>query len=202
MRLVLLRAFAFVALALTLVGSQPARMAAQQRLPQAPGFMVLPEIRTKLEAALAAPNALLVVDYHRVDFRFGPNVRIDAAIVTVGGPQNRVRGLRVQVTDDTRAGRPERSSYVDFEEIAGLSEALTAMTDLVRSWAGSQDRRMTELSFTSVGGFRVEVREMGRVQRAFMYTGLIEPVVTGFDVNDLTALKQAVDQAVGILNSK
>ena len=61
MRLVLLRASAFVALALTLAGSQPARMAAQQRLPQAPGFVVLPEIRTKVEAALAAPNALLVI---------------------------------------------------------------------------------------------------------------------------------------------
>ena len=123
-------------------------------------------------------------------------------MVTVGGPQNRVRGLRVQVTDDTRAGRPERSSYVDVEEIVGLSDALGTMTDLVRSWSGSQDRRLTELSFTSLGGFRVEVREMGRVQRAFMYTGVIEPVVTTFELADLTALKQAVDSALGLLNSK
>ena len=206
MRRVLVRALTFAALTLTLVGNLPARTAAQmavpQRVLQSPGLILVPEIRTKLEAALYAPNALLVADYHRVDFRFGPNVRIDAVVVTVGSPQNRVRGLRVQVVDDTRAGRPERSSYVDLEEIAGLSAALGTMTDLVRSWSGSQDRRLTELSFTSLGGFRVEVREMSRVQRAFMYTGVIEPVVTGFDVSDLTALKQAVDSALGVLNTK
>ena len=202
MRPVVYRAFAFAALALTFAASQTAPAGAQQRLPQVPGFVVLPEIRTKLEAALASSNALLVADYHRVDFRFGPNVRIDAVVIAVGSPQNRVRGLRVQVTDSNRAGNPERSSYVDIEEIAGLSDALSAMSDLVRNWSGSQDRRTTELSFTSAGGFRVEVREMGRVQRAFMYTGVIEPVVTTFDLGDLTALKTAVDQALGILNSK
>jgi hypothetical protein len=201
MRRISLRTFGFVAGTLSLAVALTIGLGAQQRLPQPPGIIVVPEIRTKIEAALASTNALLVSDYHRVEFRFGPSVRIDAVIVNMGRGQ-RVRGLRVQVTDETRAGRPDRASYVDIEEVAGLSEALTTMSDLIRSWSNRDDRRTTELSFTSVGGLRIEVRETGRAQRAFLYTGIIEPVVTEVEVGDISALRQAVDQGLALLNAK
>ena len=52
------------------------------------------------------------------------------------------------------------------------------------------------------GGFRLAIREFGRVQRVFLSTGLTEAVVTSIDVTDLVTLKHAFDQALAILESK
>ena len=120
----------------------------------------------------------------------------------VGPSQELVRGLRLQVQDTQRAGNPERSSYVDAEEIEGLAHALGSMVDLVKSWSAGSEQKMTALSFQSVDGLRIEIRESLRFQRGFIFTGLIDPVVTPFELPDLTALKQAVDQAATFLRGK
>ena len=183
--------------------ARPVVVAAQQRPVRIPqGLAVVPDVSTKLEFALTTPNALIHADYHNIDFRFGPNLRIDAVIVRVGADPDAVRGLRFQVLDDRRPGNPERSSYVDIEEIDGLVAALGSMVDLVRSWTVGDDRKMTALSFTSIDGLRVEIRESVRLQRGFLFTGLIDPVVTPFELSDLTALKHAIDQAAAYLRRK
>jgi len=203
MRVVSLRSLVIVSVIALGAALPPKGVVAQQRPPQvSPGLVVVPDVRTKLEFALTTPNALVVADFHRLDFRFGPNVRIDAVLVRVGPGQEPVRGLRLQVSDDQRAGNPERSSYLDVEEIGGLSEALMSMADLVRSWSAGDDRKMTTLSFTSVDGLRIEVRESARVQRGFLYTGIVDPVVTPFELSDLTALKQAFDEALAYLRRR
>ncbi len=203
MRLPPVRSLAMVAVIALSTQARPVVVAAQQRPVRIPqGLAVIPDVSTKLEFALTTPNALIHADYHNIDFRFGPNLRIDAVIVRVGADPDAVRGLRFQVLDDRRPGNPERSSYVDIEEIDGLVAALGSMVDLVRNWTVGDDRKMTALSFTSIDGLRVEIRESVRLQRGFLYTGLIDPVVTPFDLSDLTALKHAIDQAAAYLRRK
>ena len=184
--------------------SRPASVVAQQRpVPQLyQGLAVVPDVRTKLEFALTTPNALIHADFHNIDFRFGPNVRIDAVIVRVGAGPDVVRGVRVQVNDERRPGNPERSSYLDVEEIDALANALNSMVDLVRNFSAGDDRKLTALSFQSVDGFRVEIREAARFQRGFLFTGLVDPVVTPFELLDLTALKGAIDQASAVLKRR
>lgn len=59
-----------------------------------------------------------------------------------------------------------------------------------------------ELSFTSAGGFRLAIRQSARIPRAYLSTGLIDPVVTSIDVAEIATLKDAFDQALALLNSK
>ncbi|HEX5213870.1 MAG TPA: hypothetical protein VFV98_00325 [Vicinamibacterales bacterium] len=208
MRTVPLRSLRLLAVAITVfAASQPIAVIAQARTPQrppqvAPGLIVMPDVRTKLEFALTTPNALIVADFHQIDFRFGPSVRIDAVLVRVGPSQQLVRGLRLQVQDTQRAGNPERSSYIDAEEIEGFAHALGSMVDLVKTWSAGSEQKMTALSFQSIDGLRIEIRESLRFQRGFIFTGLIDPVVTPFELADLTALKQAIDQAAAFLRGK
>jgi hypothetical protein len=75
------------------------------------------------------------------------------------------------------------------------------MAELAEKWT-HDDRQATELSFTTVGGFRLAIRQSARVPRAYLSTGLIDPVVTSIGVLELPTLKQAFDQALAILNSK
>ena len=202
MRAVFVEVFTFVALPLTLVASRPAIVCAQPAVQRGLALAVEPIIPTRIEALLATPNVVIVTDYYRIDMRFGPSMRIDAVIVEAVDPPRRLRGVRVQVRDNENRNRQEGTSFLDIEEVTKLSRALTSMADLAAKWTGQDDRQATELSFTSAGGFRLAIRQSARIPRAFLSTGLIDPVVTSIEVAELVILKQAFDQALSILNSK
>jgi hypothetical protein len=59
-----------------------------------------------------------------------------------------------------------------------------------------------ELSFTSAGGFRLAIRQSARLPRAYLSTGLLEPVATSIEISELGTLKVAFDEALAILHSK
>ena len=201
MRALFLRAFTFVALALALVASQAPRVWAQAPGQRSLAVAVEPVTPTIIESLLATPNLVLVADYYRIDMRFGPNMRLDAIIVEAIDSRTRVKGVRVQVRDPESRSRQEGTSFIDFDELAKLSRGLGAMAELAEKWT-QDDRQATELSFTTVGGFRLAIRQSARVPRAYLSTGLIDPVITSIGVLELPTLKQAFDQALAILNSK
>ena len=201
MRALLLRGSTFAALALAFVSSQPAPTSAQMRGARSLAPPFDPIITTRIESVLAAPNVVLVADYYRIDMRFGPNIRIDALVVDALDSKTRVKGLRVQVRDPENRSRQEGTSYIDLEELIALSRALPSMVQKASSWT-HDDRLATELTFTTGGGFRLAIRQSARVPRAFLSTGLLDPVVTSIDINELPTIQQAFEQALTILNSK
>jgi hypothetical protein len=193
--------FTFVALSLGFMASHPARAWAQT-----PGTRTLPMafepiIPTRIESLLATPNLVLQVDYYRIDMRFGPSMRIDAVIAEAVDSRTRLKGLRVQVRDPENRSRQEGTSFIDIEEVARLSRGLSSMADLAAKWT-HDDRQATELSFTTAGGFRLAIRQSARIPRAYLSTGLLDPVVTSIEIAELPTLKQAFDQALAILNGK
>jgi hypothetical protein len=201
MRPWLLRKLTLVALPLALVASHSRDATAQNAPPRSMPVAIEPLISTRIESLLATANLVLVVDYYRIDMRFGPNVRIDAVVVEAAESRTRVKGVRVQVRDPESRGRQEGTSYIDLDELARLSHGLNSMSELALKWT-LDDRQATELSYTTMGGFRLAVRQSARVPRAYLSTGLIDAVVTSLDVQELPTLKQAFDQALAILNSK
>ena len=196
------RVFTFAALPLTLVASQPAGAGAQRPDPRALALAFEPVIQTRIEALLATPNLVLQTDYYRIDMRFGPSMRLDAVVVEAADSRTRLKGVRVQVRDNANRSRQEGTSFMDIDELTKLSRGLTSMAELADKWTGHDDRQASELTFTSAGGFRLAIRQSARIPRAFLSTGLIDPVVTSIEIAELTTLKQAFDQALAILHSK
>jgi hypothetical protein len=201
MRALFYRKSTFVALALTVAASHPALAQPQRPTPRSIAVPVEPIPQTQIEYLLTEPNLVLVADYYWVDTRFGPNLRIDAMIVEAVDAKTRAKGVRVQVRDPESRSRQDGTSYIDLDELVKLSRGLATMSELAPKWT-FDERRATESSFTTNGGFRLAVRQFARVPRAFLSTGLLDPVVTSIEVADLPTLKQAFDQAIAILNGK
>lgn len=170
------------------------------REPRAVAIALEPIIATEIEALLTEPNTLLLTDYYYIDLRFGPNLRIDAVIVEALDSPRRAKGLRVQVRDPENRSRQDGTSYMDFDELTALSRSLTSMAERAGKWPGHDDQRATELSFTSAGGFRVAIRQSTRQLRAYLSTGILDPVSTSIDINELGSLKVAFDEAIAILS--
>lgn len=177
---------------------------AQALSPAARGLSlaVEPIVPTRIEALLSAPNVVLVTDYYRIDMRFGPNMRIDAVVVEAVDTQTRAKGIRVQVRDHENRSRQEGTSFIDIDELTKLTRATMVMAELAARWPGQDERLANELTFTSIGGFRLAIRQSARVPRAFLSTGLLDPVVTSIDVAELVTLKQAFEEALAILARK
>ena len=195
-----LRVLTFVALLLTL--SHAAGAQAQPPVTRGLTVALDPVIPTRIEALLATPNAVLVTDFYRIDMRFGPSMRIDAVVVEAVETKTRVKGLRVQVRDKENRSRQEGTSFIDFDELTKLARAMNSMAELASRWAGQDDRQVTELTFTSAGGFRLAIRQSARVPRAYLSTGLLDPVVTSIEVGELVTLKLAFEEALAILQRK
>jgi len=196
-----LREFSVVVCAVAVIAAGQVGVAGQVQGPRPLPAAIDPIITTRLESLLATPNQVVIADYYWIDMRFGPNLRVDAVVVL--SPDARVlgKGLRVQVRDPESRGRQDGTSFIDYDELVMLSRALGTIVERAERWT-HDDRRATELFFTTMGGFRLAVRQSARVPRAFISTGLFDPVVTSLDINDLPTLKSAFDQALTLLNSK
>ncbi len=179
---------------------------AQQPTQRVVASIVDNELHTRIERLLASPDTLLQTDYYHIDMRFGPNVRLDAVIVTALDTSARIQGLRVQVRDPDKAKQFEATTYLDLDEVERFSRAISVITDVGGKWSVHDERRATDLSFTSNGGLRLSLYQSdfqaGRVQRATLSTGVNDPVTTQIDLAELPTLKQGVDQALAWLKVK
>ena len=196
------RAFNLVALAIAAVAGDPVQAVAQTAAPRPVPLAVESVVPTRIESLLTAPNVVLVTDYYRIDTRYGPNIRIDAVIVEALDSRARFKGLRVQVRDPDNRNRQEGTSYIDHDELTRLTRGLPAMAERAAKWM-NDDRQASELTFTTAGGFRIAIRQsVIRVPRAYLSTGLFDPVVTSIELTEIPALMQAFEQALALLNSK
>ena len=203
MRGLCLPALTCVALSLTSIIVAPSTVSAQVGLPASRTLAVPvePIVPTKIESLLTAANVVLVTDYYYIDMRFGPNLRLDGMIVEAVDSRMRLKGLRVQVRDPESRGRQEGVSYIDIDELVQLSNGLATIMKLEPRWT-HDERRATESTITTTGGFRLAIRQSPRGPRAYLSTGLIDPVATWIEVADLASLKNAFDQALTLLNGK
>src|SRR5436190_19733274 len=111
-----LRPRSFFASALIVVAGLTVPTFAQQPAQRVVASLVDNELHTRIERLLASPDALLQTDYYHIDMRFGPNVRLDAVIVTALDTSARMPGLRVQVRDQDKAKQFEATTYLDLDE--------------------------------------------------------------------------------------
>jgi hypothetical protein len=196
-------ALTFVALFLAVTIISPSRASAQIPVaaPRTLAVPVEPIVPTKIESLMTTANVVLVTDYYYIDMRFGPNLRLDGMIVEDVDSRTRLKGLRVQVRDPESRGRQEGVSYIDVEELVQLSNGIATIMKLEPRWT-HDERRATESTITTTGGFRLAIRQSPRGPRAYLSTGLLDPVATWIEVGDLASLKNGFDQALTLLNAK
>jgi hypothetical protein len=169
----------------------------------APAYTQMLEPPTKIEALLARTGTIVIRNFYRVGNRFTMGATIDAVVVSEPGREDRrLRGLRVSVRE--AAGGTERSStsFVDMEELSGLSQAVTDLASIAAKWNGREEEHFIDAQFTTVGGLAIGFAQDRRVQRAFLQAGFIEPTRTTIDIQDLLRVRDMIDEAITLLRTK
>jgi hypothetical protein len=187
---------------LVLAAGQPAG-AQQQPAQRDVPYIVSWSPQPKIELMLAAANMLVVRDSYRVDNRTAFGMAVSALVVTGHtSDTTRLKGVRIDLNENNKPGEAGGSSLLDLEEATALSRSLTAIIDLSNR-GNRDDRRATEASFTSLGGFVVGFRQDFRGQTAYVLSGRgTDAIRTVIDIKELPTMKSLVDEALALLATK
>jgi hypothetical protein len=188
--------FVFVLFTVYAVGQVQASPKAQPSQDAAPPA-------TKLEAFLGKKGQMIIKDSYSLSpmvSRFG-SVNMDVLLIYEPGSSIKTKGLRVEITE---RGDLERSntSFIDVDELHGLSDALAYMIGLAQKWNGQSHSPYTEVIYTSKGELQTGFFQTGTKSNAFLRSGTIGSATAFFNTPDLTKIKAEVDEAIATLESK
>ena len=191
-------------LGLLVLGLTAASMSCAQAQPSKTGAgEKAQEPPTKLEAFLAKKGKIIVKDFYPAgELQKMGHMKLDGLVVYEPGQEaQRVRGLRVEVTEAGRLER-ENGSFLDLDEVESLSKAISYMESLSQKWANGSGAPYSEVIFQSKGDFQLGFYQQGSKTGAFAKSGTIGSTTMFFDLGDLPRIKQMVDAADATLQQK
>jgi len=194
--------FALAFAAAVSVSTQSPQAAQRTKPPAVTIVSTVPPPATSLETLLTAPGLLVTRDLYRVtDDRLAQTFGLAIDAVVASSATDHLLGLRVEVAEPSATPRI-RVSYVDREELAGLSQAVSQMIDVAGRWTGREDARATEAQYATLGGFIVGFHQDNRNQFGFLGAGTVDPVRTRCAVRDFAIIKADLDAAIDVLKNK
>lgn len=167
---------------------------------EAPEFLDGPAPR--IQWVMATPDALIVKDSYRIAARTTFGMTVTALVVTGPTLENqRVKGLIIDLGENTKPGDESGTSVLDIEEAESLSRSLTSIIEAA-SKGSHDDRHLTEMSFATLGGFIVNMRIDGRGSKAYVQAGRTNAIRTSIEISELRTVKTLVDDAIALLREK
>jgi hypothetical protein len=163
------------------------------------------EPATKLEAFLAKKGKLIIKEFYdlgKISGRGGTKIELTALVIFEPGQEKeRVRGLRIEITEGGRYER-EESAFLDLEEIESLLKAIDYMVNLSEKWKELK-KEYTETVFSTKGDFNIGFYQQETNQAAFSSCGRIGKATCFFNsMNDLNSMKNITDEGLKLLNNK
>lgn len=163
------------------------------------------ELATKLELFLAEKGKLIIKEFYelgKVAGSYGSKIELTAVVIYEPGREDeRVRGLRVEITG-TGEYKRKGTSFLDLEEIEGLSKAIDYMISLSKKWKTIQ-KNYTEVMFSTQGDFQIGFYQRGIKQKAFSSSGRIGSVSAHLSTMEkLSSIKAMADKGLNLLSEK
>ena len=157
---------------------------------------------TKLEAFLGRHGRLIVKDFYDLgQLSSMGHVQMEGLVIYEPGSSDKIKGLRVEVTESSSLER-SNTSFIDLDELKSLSDAISYISDLSKKWQGQSHEPYTEIVYSSKGEFDLGFYQKGTKSSAFVSSGSIGKATAFLKTADLDRLKSMVDQAISLLNSK
>jgi hypothetical protein len=181
------------------------------------------EPATKLEKFMARKNVLIVKDAYSVGSvpgQQGSEVKVEAVVVSAVGEVTKIYGLSLirfanRASVGERLSAKEAVSFVDFDEIASLQNALEYVSKIATEASpetpgagrppASNDSRAdedgpanssTEFSLLTRGGLKAGMLQLGRQQTGFIqFNTAAQEVAVFFGIGALGRFRNLVSQA-------
>jgi hypothetical protein len=145
-------------------------------------------LNTRLGAFLAARGPLVVKDSYPLGSIRGLSLEA-LVLLDPGDESEKVKGLRVEITEQGRVSRT-RSSYADVDELEGLLRVVDDIDCLVNEWRVRSPESHNAVTFATRGNFRLGCYQKGGDRRIFASTGVIGKADILGDPEELPKLRE------------
>jgi hypothetical protein len=157
---------------------------------------------TALEAFLGKHGQMIMKEFYDLGMaRDMGRVELQALVISAPSGAQKTKGLKIHVVE---AGQYERenSSFIDVDELEGLSQALAYMSDAAAKWDDQSHAPYTEIIYTSKGELQIGFFKKGKEVNAFCKSGSIGSATAYLKLEQLSTMKGFVDQAITLLKTK
>jgi len=160
---------------------------------------------TQLESFLSRKGRLMVKDFYRLGETFGEgrtSIIFDAIVISEPGLQNKkIKGIRIEINE---GGRLERKtfSFLDLEEVEGLSKAIDYIIELAEKWKGVEREPYTEVSYSSKSNFTVGFFQKEKERSGFVKNGVAGSASLFIETERFIMLKKMLDKGIMTLAGK
>ncbi|MEG8948177.1 hypothetical protein [Rosettibacter firmus] len=161
---------------------------------------------TKLQNFLAQKGTLIIKDFYKlgkISGLYWTDMKFDAIVFyEPGKEEERVKGLKIEVTELKTYGEHSEAAFLDLEELESLSKALQYMTTLKEYWK-DKPKEYTEVIFETKGNFKTGFFKRKDEIQAFASCGYGSEVNCFFKATDeLLGIKNKIDEAITLLKKK
>jgi hypothetical protein len=161
---------------------------------------------TKLQEFLSKKGTLIVKDFYSLGSLKGiytSKMEFNAVIFyEPGKEENRIKGLKIEVTQPKSYGESSESTFLDMEELESLSDALKYMSSLNEKWK-DQPKEYTEVIFETKGNFSSGFYKQKNEVHAFAKAGYGSGANCFFKAtDDLLRVKSKIDDGIKLLKEK
>lgn len=168
---------------------------------------------TKVEQFLLTAGRLVTKDFYAAG-TIGDVVLLEVVTLSdLVNTQERIKGLRVQVSERSRVERTH-VSFLDVDEVDDLAKAVAVMIETSRKWTGAPPTEQTvgagvvlpppyrEVSFSTKGELEIGLYQRARETGAVIYSGTVGRTAVRIDLKDLQKLKVIIDASVTLLKAQ
>jgi hypothetical protein len=161
---------------------------------------------TKLQKFLSQKGTLIIKDFYRLGNLpglYSTAMNFDAIVFYEPGKEEaRVKGLKIEITEQKTYGQNSETAFLDLEELESLSKALQYMSSLKESWK-DKPKEYTEVIFETKGNFKAGFYKQKDEINAFASCGYINGAHCFFKATDeLLGIKNKIDEAISLLKNK
>ena len=157
----------------------------------------LNEPMNKIQTYMSKQEVVIITDSYHIGDLKGNNVGIDAIVLYKPGMKTKVPGIRMSLG---KAVKTEQVyySYLDLDQIEGLSSAISSMIKLVKEKLSVGETRK-DVVYSCKGGFEVALQKSASKTLFFLRE---KYVTVATEPENLILFKELLAKAQSVLNTK
>jgi hypothetical protein len=157
---------------------------------------------TAIEASLTQHGQMTMKEFYELGVvKDMGSVTLTALVISAPNGAHKTKGLKIEVSEAGQFQR-DNSSFLDVDELEGLSQSLTYMSDAAAKWNAAEHAPYTEVIYRPKAELQIGFFRKGNDVNAFCTSGSIGSATAYFKIEQFREWKSFVDQAIMLLKTK
>lgn len=161
------------------------------------------EPATKVESFIIKKGQVIVKDFYDIgELKNYQNKAVFNALIVYESSQeaNKVKGLRVEISENVSGIERNNISILDKEEVESLITSIDYFIEIAKKWKDQPRDAYTEVIYSSKDNFEIGFYQNNNEQKLFISSGYISKTTIVLKIEDLIKIKNMAERCLKIFS--